>query len=99
MDYTHLPLWVVRIISQVFKALKAQGVYFFHVDDPVIEIDREEDPLFAIRLRNRVKICCNLPNGNTAKITIHHHHNRAPLVELEGITIKFNRYIRTIRLR
>ena len=87
MDYTHLPPWVVRVISQIFRALKANGVYFFHIDNAVLQIDQEDDPIFCIRLQNKVKVCCTLPTGKTAKITIHHRHNQQALVELEGINI------------
>ena len=98
MDYTNLPLWVIRIIRQVFTALRKQGVYFYHVDNAVLEPDREEDLIWVVRLRNKVKISCILPTGITAKVTIHHHRNRPAFVEIEGLALELNRYIKTKRI-
>ena len=98
MDYTNLPLWVIRVIRQIHIALKAQGVYYFNINDDVLQVDREDDLIICIRLRHRVKICCTLPSGKTVKATIYHYSNRPPLVETEGIDLLLNRFIPVRRL-
>ena len=98
MDYTHLPPWVIRVIKQVFLTLRQNGVYYFHVDNPILELDREEDDIFCVRLQNRVKISCLLPSGQVAKVPIHHKRNRCPLVVIEKLDLVLNRFILTIRL-
>lgn len=98
MDYTNLPLWVKRIIIQVHLALKAKGVYYLHINDNPLDLTRDDEDIFCIRLRHRIKICATLPSGKTAKITIYHQTNKKPLVETEGITLILNRFIITRRI-
>ena len=81
-----LPLWVIRVQNQVITTLLTYEVN---------ESDRENTVSYR-RLRNRVKICCISPSGKIPKVTVRHSiPNTLPLVELENITIEFNRYIRT----
>ena len=93
-----MPLWVKRIIGQVFTALKEQGIYFFHIDDDVLEVDRDNNIIYCICLRNRVKICSRLPSETTVKVIIYHYPNRPALVKTQGITLRLNRYIKIRRI-
>ena len=93
MDYTNLPFWVHRVIRHIHLYLKQQGVYYFHVNDPILDLERPEDDIICIRLRHKVKITCRLPSGCSVKATIHHRPNRRPLVETEGMNLTLNRLI------